>query len=76
MIDDEYMDDGRKGSFNHDESDEKMGQKRGLSKNGKTVGMRPESQQTFTSGGGYMGEADFNETKEYLHSTSKMMGGT
>jgi hypothetical protein len=23
-----------------------------------------------------MGEGDFNETKEYLHSTSKMMGGT
>ena len=52
-----------------------MGQKRGGSKNGNTIGMRPGSQQTFVSGGGYMGEVDFNETNEYLHSTSKMMGG-
>ena len=72
MIDATYMDEGRKGSFNHDDFDGK----RGASKNGKTVGLRPASQQTFVSGGGYMGEGDFNETKEYLHSTSKMMGGT
>lgn len=72
MIDAEYMDHGGKGSFNHDDLDGK----RGASKNGKTAGMRPASQQTFLSGGGYLGEGDFNETKEYLHSTSKMMGGT
>ena len=66
------MDEGRKGSFNHDYLDGK----RGALKNDKTVGMRPASQQTFISGGGYMGEGDFNETKEYLHSNSKMIGGT
>jgi hypothetical protein len=43
-------------------------------KNGRVVGMRPESQQTFVSGGGYMGEGDFNETREYLQSTQKLMG--
>ncbi len=43
MIDADYMDDDRKASINHDESDGKMGQKRSVSKNGKTLGMRPES---------------------------------
>lgn len=47
-----------------------------MKRNGDTVGIRPGSQQTFISGGGYMGEGDFNETREYLQSNHKLMTGS
>jgi hypothetical protein len=65
------LDDGSKEQrdgpdFDDDKLEGKQGNKRFMKKNGKVVGMRPESQQTFVSGGGYLGEGDFNETREYL----------